>query len=108
MEGHKRIEDADRVIRRDVVQLLQLVVFRVVNRGAMSFTHSVDHDHQAIVPTRRTERARRMRQVMLHRMDVLGRKSRKTLAHMSGKRFGRSEEHTSELRHITISYAVFC
>src|SRR5437773_5503719 len=24
------------------------------------------------------------------------------------KRLGRSEEHTSELRHITISYAVFC
>ena len=66
MESHKRIEDADRVIRRDLVQLLQLVVFRVVNRGAMRFTHSVDHDHQAIVPTRRTERARRMRQVMLH------------------------------------------
>lgn len=35
MESHKRIEDADRVIRRDVVQLLQLIVFRVVNRGAL-------------------------------------------------------------------------
>ena len=28
-------------------------------------------------------------------------------ARLSG-RVGRSEEHTSELRHITISYAVFC
>src|SRR6266851_7967632 len=37
-------------------------------------------------------------------------RSRSSCAHdpRRGQRVRRSEEHTSELRHITISYAVFC
>ena len=87
MESHERIQDPDRVIRRDLVQLLQLVVSRVINRGTVRLPHSIDHDHQTIVPTRSTEGARRMGQVMLYRMDVLGRKGGKVRVYMSGERF---------------------
>ena len=56
MQRDDRIQDADGILGADFGELLEIVVARVIDGGALALAHAVDDDDQAFVPARRCSR----------------------------------------------------
>ena len=65
MQRHDRVEDPDRVRRRDPQQRLEMAVAHVIRGPAVGLAHAVDHDHGALVPTGGECRRRGVRAVVV-------------------------------------------
>ena len=89
MQRDDRIENADRILCGDLGELVDLIVVRVICGDAVRFAHAVDHDDQALVPAGSVVRAGRMRQVMIHLMNLVGGKAGEMLLHFGEQLFAR-------------------
>ena len=64
VERDERIENTDGIMRGYMMELLQLSLASAVYRSAMDFSHSVDDDHETVIPSRRVVCAGGMCQMM--------------------------------------------
>src|SRR6266436_1765664 len=91
MQRDDGVQDADGVFGADFGKLVDFVVVSVIGGDRVSFTHAVEDDNQAFVPTGGVVGAGGVRKVMVDVLDALGGKAGEMLIHLGEKFFARED-----------------
>jgi len=81
VQRDERVQHADRVVRGDLGDPVEVSATRVVHGHALHLSHPIDHYHQALVPPRCVVRASGVREVVTDVMDPLRGEARKVARH---------------------------